>query len=903
MKKTLAILTMFLLASQILFGGSISGTVSGSPANDILVEAFDPGNPQSNYVALVENGAYTITDVDFSTYIVKLSGMGLHVFYDGVLRIEDATPVDVTEINPDITGIDFDLNAIPQGMIMGMIFGEYGVPIFVDGTVLLFDEIPNDPNILPIDEYILDGAFYIFEGLELGTYFVALEVPDETTLYYDMVEDPNLATPIVLDANNFYADNIDFTLEGSGLGTAEISGIVTDDNGEPVADALVELVNEEFNPWFQFFAVTAEDGSYSILEIPAGEYYMAVSSQNYFPYWYDGVSNIEDATLIEVNDDDVINIDPILQTLVLHPVTGTVLNDDGEPIEGCQISAFPDGGPGGPGGHMWLDLTAYSLADGTFELSIPEGDYVFEALLFNWMFPQVQYFDHKDTLEEADLVTISGPLDGIDFDLDVIVYNSVVSGNITDENNLPIEDAYALLYPVDASVWFWGEAISDENGLYELNSIPPGDYYLSVYAQEYLPYFYDGVTNWEDATIITIVEDDVITIDPVLSPMIMHTVSGTVLDDQGNPMADVWIFAQSTNWMPGMRDVQTDENGNYEMNVAEGEYIFGAETFDFINWQIQFYDHKTSPDEADVVIVDDDVSGIDFDFAAPVTYDNSISGTITLEGVPVENAMIVCVSVDETFGTADFTNELGQYELENLPENDYYIFAYGEEATLTFYPGVINFEDAVAVTALGFVTGIDFELEPIRGSGYLGLNGFVHDDQNQPVANVSVSISDMDGNIVAMAQTNNDGFYETNTVISGDVSVLAAKVFFNTSTTTTTMNGNATIDFTIEPMLPTGTDDTPNIDNVLSASNYPNPFNPSTNISFNIPIEGKVNVMVYNLKGQKVKDLVSEQLEAGQHQVVWNGLDNNKKAVSSGIYFYKVKSAGMSVTKKMILMK
>ncbi|MEA2095611.1 MAG: FlgD immunoglobulin-like domain containing protein [Candidatus Cloacimonadota bacterium] len=86
--------------------------------------------------------------------------------------------------------------------------------------------------------------------------------------------------------------------------------------------------------------------------------------------------------------------------------------------------------------------------------------------------------------------------------------------------------------------------------------------------------------------------------------------------------------------------------------------------------------------------------------------------------------------------------------------------------------------------------------------------------------------------------------------------------------------------------------------------NYPNPFNPTTTISFSVTQNSNfVNLEVFNIKGQKVKQLVNEQLSAGEHQVIWNGKDDNGKTVTSGIYFYKMKSGSYTSTKKMILMK
>jgi len=87
------------------------------------------------------------------------------------------------------------------------------------------------------------------------------------------------------------------------------------------------------------------------------------------------------------------------------------------------------------------------------------------------------------------------------------------------------------------------------------------------------------------------------------------------------------------------------------------------------------------------------------------------------------------------------------------------------------------------------------------------------------------------------------------------------------------------------------------------SGNYPNPFNPATTISFSNREAGQVSINIYNMKGQLVKTLINEYLEAAYHNIVWNGKDNTEKSVSSGIYFYKMKSGNYSNTKKMILMK
>ncbi len=85
--------------------------------------------------------------------------------------------------------------------------------------------------------------------------------------------------------------------------------------------------------------------------------------------------------------------------------------------------------------------------------------------------------------------------------------------------------------------------------------------------------------------------------------------------------------------------------------------------------------------------------------------------------------------------------------------------------------------------------------------------------------------------------------------------------------------------------------------------NYPNPFNPSTTIRYSMKEAGPVSIEIYNIKGQLVRTLVDGVKEAGNHTIVWNGLDKSNRSVSSGVYFYKMNAGKYSSTKKMIMMK
>jgi len=103
----------------------------------------------------------------------------------------------------------------------------------------------------------------------------------------------------------------------------------------------------------------------------------------------------------------------------------------------------------------------------------------------------------------------------------------------------------------------------------------------------------------------------------------------------------------------------------------------------------------------------------------------------------------------------------------------------------------------------------------------------------------------------------------------------------------------------------TGNNLIPSVTELISI--YPNPFNPETTISYSLKEDMKVSISIYNIKGQKVRNLVNKQIQTGYHTVTWNGKDENSENVSSGIYFSTFnavsKEKDYTSVKKIILLK
>jgi hypothetical protein len=90
--------------------------------------------------------------------------------------------------------------------------------------------------------------------------------------------------------------------------------------------------------------------------------------------------------------------------------------------------------------------------------------------------------------------------------------------------------------------------------------------------------------------------------------------------------------------------------------------------------------------------------------------------------------------------------------------------------------------------------------------------------------------------------------------------------------------------------------------------NFPNPFNPTTSVRYELPVSGQVQLMVYNLLGQAVVTLIDGPQQAGFHTVTWNGQNQSNQAVASGVYFYRIVVTGddektFTRSKKMLLLK
>ena len=161
----------------------------------------------------------------------------------------------------------------------------------------------------------------------------------------------------------------------------------------------------------------------------------------------------------------------------------------------------------------------------------------------------------------------------------------------------------------------------------------------------------------------------------------------------------------------------------------------------------------------------------------------------------------------------------------------------------------------------------------------------VEDDYNNPVSGATVWFDCDIGNLVHQAATDSNGIAETTFYECGDLGV---------ATITVERNGEY-LETQVTIIMPVDSQDEEIPTLIINLSNYPNPFNPLTSISFDIKENETGTLRIFNIKGQLIE---SHRFGSGKHNYLWDATEQ-----SSGIYLYKLQTESITKTRKMLLLK
>ena len=186
------------------------------------------------------------------------------------------------------------------------------------------------------------------------------------------------------------------------------------------------------------------------------------------------------------------------------------------------------------------------------------------------------------------------------------------------------------------------------------------------------------------------------------------------------------------------------------------------------------------------------------------------------------------------------------------------------------------------------------------------------------VPNVSIQVLNASGEQVGAGKTDSDGLlslglYPEGYTASGYIPDQNPFTFYSsitlgedlyTDTLTATVTGDTAYSFDLEAVVSNIDLDQLGIPKVFALNqNFPNPFNPSTTIRYQLPQATHVSINVYNLLGQMMTTLVDEDQKAGYKAVVWDGTNSSGHSVSSGLYIYRMKAGEFIDVKRMIFLK
>jgi len=376
-------------------------------------------------------------------------------------------------------------------------------------------------------------------------------------------------------------------------------------------------------------------------------------------------------------------------------------------------------------------------------------------------------------------------------------------------------------------------------------------------------------------------------------------------------------------------EIFTDPDlGNYHRMLFPGNYDVQFSSYGYITQTVQ-----------NIQVIDNNIVIQNVQLEESPQY--SISGVIinAFSSEPIENASVEILNVPLEPVSTNFN---GEFEILSVHEDSYEIMISAVGFSTIIEDIIVNEQNTVFDFELyeseteNFETG-DFSQFPWELSGdaewdidqlnsyegtYSARSGDINDNQSSSIAiNLETTYN---GNISFFLKTSSEvgwdyfSFYIDDVMIerwSGEsdwqyfnYQVEAGfhnlKWEFNKDGNVSGGDDTCWLDYISFP--PTGVVSVSNENEILNIKligNYPNPFNPQTVIKYQLSNEMPVEINIYNIKGQKVRTLINELKEAGSHSIVWNGDDDEKHPVSSGVYFYRMVTGKLISSRKMLLIK
>lgn len=819
--------------------------------------------------------------------------------------------------------------------------GESGQPI-ADALVWAYQLNSNSTDDSTFYEAVTnESGHYNFEFLPEGLFKVTAHHPD----YYE-------SSAEVQSSNGEIALKLDFILNAkkhyyNNLVSGTISEFIT---GRPVPNVYIVLYTTSGDPNV-ITAISNSDGTYKFKNILPGTYNLIAFKQGYETFELNRELEIQHDTQIENLNFEMVHRPDIW----IGMLTGYVFADQGIILTIDSLSQVRDmliiPPPVYPAKVELFRLTDDNATYYRSTWTNPDGSYRIRDIIpgdYEVIVRARGYITHKEYL------TIKpGYNEKIFFLKPRPDRFGIISGKVFfDESGEPVAGALINFINLSDRCYF-KHTFTNNNGEYKAK-LKPGRYVVScsylghnlldtlsvidtltAYCPTrccYYKEYYDDVHSFAEAKRIPVRNGSIITgIDfglPDYLGIKKFSVSGIVLREDGTAIAEaevrIYIIScfNTLSINPNDTDVhrryfttKTNDDGTYSITIENKCWyvpfiIVSAHKKGFLP---QFYDHKNAFYEADRIrIVKPEITDINFDLIHEPQTDFIMAGQITNpNNDPIPSAFIITGNINTGYLYFTFSNNDGFYSFNGLPRGIYYtlFIAFGYVPEL--WDNATHWADADPIYLNQDLFDINAELQPILSPAGNGtITGRINDQNGTNISGVLVTARNLNDQIVSYAFTDVNGDYNLTGLSGGEYSIEAGKMSYEATQSriyvTPDEYETVVVDIQIEENTVTsvGYDNETIIPKSLYlGNNYPNPFNPSTKVTFGLVNPGWVELTVYNILGQRIKVLVDNYLPAGNYSAEWNGCDASGASVSSGLYLLMLKNGKERIVQKMVLAK
>ncbi|MBC8185615.1 carboxypeptidase regulatory-like domain-containing protein [candidate division KSB1 bacterium] len=472
-----------------------------------------------------------------------------------------------------------------------------------------------------------------------------------------------------------------------------------------------------------------------------------------------------------------------------------------------------------------------------------------------------------------------------------------IQGKVTDANTgAAIQNVFVTAVMDDDTNF----GITDASGNYRI-AVSNGTYIVAAMEFPMVNY------QMSDSATVNVSNNQSVTQDFQLQPFTTF-VQGKLSKEDGTPVPGILVIATGgtiTDFSFSM--AVSDNQGNYKMGVKPGLVAVGANALynpDNENWPADFY---VDPAVDSLNVTEGQTATSNFVFKP---YSSFVSGKCMVNGTGLAGVQISGFSFDFTtmqiYFYEAYSNQNGDYRMGVHPGTLTSLTAAkeGYEVTSPIGGGYMQVE----VGANQTVTGKDFEFSPYITMP--SISGTVTFNDGSPASNVYVVAENYwkespEGFLITY--TDGSGNYLFDNVLDGDYQVGVYYEGYSSNPEMIYFDLYAPMtgqDFVLSQG--TAVESNNRILKPLTinlAQNFPNPFNPTTTISFDLPAAAQVEINIFNAAGQKIRTLVNRSMSAGLQQVEWDSRNDAGQKVTSGVYLYQLKTNNYTKVMKMILAK